>query len=205
VSDTRNSDVPLTGIALGAVALALVVVFAVFLPKAVGDTTDASPITLPKTLPGGYTSAALPEAWKGNSNVAGQEDQIVQQVQAELDFGDSQLKKTTGGSFGNAIYLKDSGQSIFFVQAFRAAGGAVSPGEISDPSKLQQGTSVDQLTTVGDATCIVTGTVATGGQVQPAQTKCQQSDGDLTVQVTAPSVAASDVAKVAALVLDQIN
>ena len=206
MSDTRNSEVPLTGIALGAVALALVVLFAVFLPKATrDDSADASPITLPKTLPGGYTSAAVPAAWKGNTGVAGKEDQIAEQVQSELDFGDAQLKKTTGGSFGNAIYLKGGGQSIYFVQAFRAAGGAVSPGEISDPSKLQQGSSVDQLTTVGDATCIVTGSVAAGGQVQPAQTKCQQSEGELTVQVSAPSVAASDVAKVAALVLDQIR
>jgi hypothetical protein len=205
VSNTRKSDVPLTGIALGAVALALVVVFAVLLPKAVGDTADSSPINLPKTLPGGYVSAALPAAWKGNSSVSGQEAQIVKQVQAELDFGDAQLKKSTGGGFGNEIYLKSGGQSIYFVQAFRASGGAVSPGEISDPSKLQQGSSVDQLTTVGKATCIVTGTVGTGGQVQPAQTKCQESEGDLTVQVTAPSVAASDVAKVADLVLGKIR
>jgi len=205
VSDTRNSDVPLTGIAFGAVALALVVLFAVFLPKAEGDSANTSAITLPKTLPGGYTSAALPAAWKGNPSVAGQEDAIVKQVQAELDYGNAQLKKTTGGGFGNAIYLKDSGQSIFFVQAFRAAGGAVSPGEISDPTKLQPGTSVDQLTTVGKATCIVTGSVASGGQVQQAQTKCQESKGQLTVQVMAPSVASSDVAKVADLVLSQIS
>lgn len=205
MSDNRNSDVPLTGIAFGAIALALVVVFAVFLPKASGDTADDSAITMPKTLAGGYVSANSTDAWKGNSSIAGQEKQVVTEVQAELDFGDAALKKTTGGGFGNAIYVKNAGQSIFFVQAFRATGGALSPGEISDPSKLQQGTSVDQLTTVGDATCIVTGTVATGGQVQPAQTKCQATKGDLTVQVMAPQVATSDVAKVADLVLSKIN
>jgi len=205
VSDTRNSDVPLTGIAFGAVALALVVLFAVFLPKATGDTGNSSAITLPTTLPGGYQSATNPAAWKGNPSMAGQEAQVVKAVQQELDFGDTQLKKTSGGGFGNAIYLKDGGKSIFFVQAFRAAGGAVSPGEISDPTKLQQGSTVDQLVSIGKATCIVTGTVATGGQVQPAQTKCQQSKGELTVQVSAPSIAASDVAKVTGLVLDQIG
>ena len=205
MSDTRNSDVPLTGIAIGAIALALVVLFAVFLPKAVGDTANTSAITLPKTLPGGYESATDTAAWKGNASMAGQEAQVVKAVQEEIDFGNAQLKQTTGGGFGNAIYLKDSGKSIFFVQAFRAAGGAVSPGEISDPTKLQQGSTVDQLVSIGKATCIVTGTVATGGQVQPAQTKCQQSKGELTVQVSAPSIAASDVAKVTGLVLDQIG
>lgn len=204
MSDTRTSDVPLTGIVLGAVALALVVLFAVFLPK-VSDDADASAITMPKTLPGGYQAANSEKAWSGNKNVAGQEAEIVKQVQAELDFGDTQLKKTTDGAFGNAIYLKDGGQAIYFAQAFRAEGGAVSPGEISDPAKLQQGSSVDQLVTVGKATCVVTGTVGTGGQVQPAQTTCQESDGELTVQVSAPAVAASDVAKVAGLVLDQIS
>ena len=103
MSDTRNSDVPLTGIAFGAVALALVVLFAVFLPKAVGDTANASAITMPTTLPGGYKSATDVEAWKGNPSMAGQEAQVVKAVQAEIDFGDTQLKKTTGGGFGNAL------------------------------------------------------------------------------------------------------
>jgi hypothetical protein len=205
VSDTRNSDVPLTGIAFGAIALAIVVLFAVFLPKAVGDTSDTSAISMPKTLPGGYAAANTADAWKGNSSIGSQAAQVVKEVQDELDFGDKQLQKTTGGGFGNAIYIKDAGQSIYFVQAFRATGGALSPGELSDPSKLQQGTSVDQLTTVGDATCIVTGSVAAGGQVQPAQTKCQATKDGLTVQVMAPQVAASDVAKVADLVLSKIN
>lgn len=211
MSNSRTSDVPLTGIAVGAVALALVVVFAVFLPRAVGDDgtggTSNARIALPATLPGGYQSADQVSAWKGaTSGVAGHEDQVVKEVKAELKYGNAALQKTTGGGFGNRIYLKDAGKSIFFVQAFRAAGGAVSPGEISDPSQLQQGTSVDQLLKVGDATCIVTGSVATGGQVQPQQTKCQASKGDdLTVQVTAPAVAASDVAKVADLVLAQIH
>ena len=207
MSKTRNSDVPLTGIAIGAVVLALFVVFAVLLPKAEGDdSVDTTRISLPDSLPGGYKAADMVSSWKGaTSGIAGHEAEVVAEVKAELKFGDAALQKTTGGGFGNRIYLKNGAQSIFFVQVFRAAGGAVSPGEISDPSKLQQGSSVQQLTQVGKSVCIVSGTTATGGAVQPSQTQCQRSEGQLTVQVTAPSVAASDVAKVADLVLAQVR
>jgi hypothetical protein len=206
VSNTRNSDVPLTGIAIGAVVLALFVVFAVLLPKAEGDDANTSRVVLPNSLPGGYLAADQTAAWKGaSSSVAGHEAEVAAQVRSELKFGDSALEKTTNGGFGNRIYLKKGAQAIFFVQVFRAEGGAFSPGEISDPSKLQQNSSVQQLTKVGDSTCIVDGTVGTGGQVQPNQTQCQRTKGGLTVQVTAPSVAASDVAKVADLVLAQVH
>jgi hypothetical protein len=205
VSNNRNSDVPLTGMAIGAVVLALFVVFAVLLPKAEGDDANSSRIVLPNSLPGGYVAADRTEAWKGTSGVAGHEAEVVAQVKSELKFGNAALDKTTGGGFGNRIYLKQGAQQVFFVQVFRAEGGALSPGEISDPSQLQQGTSVQQLTKVGDAVCVIDGSVGTGGQVQPSQTQCQRSKSGLTVQVTAPSVAASDVAKVADLVLAQVH
>lgn len=206
MSKTRNSDVPLTGIAIGAVVLALFVVFAVLLPKANGDDAGGR-IALPASLPGGYVAADQVSAWKGASGVAGHEAEVVAQVKAELTFGDTQLEKTTDGGFGHRIYLKDKGASIFFVQVFRAAGGAFSPGEISDPSKVQQGTTVQQLSKVGKATCILEGQVGTSGTVSASQgqSQCQRSEGDLTVQVTAPGVAPSDVAKVADLVLSKVN
>jgi len=207
VSKTRNSDVPMTGIAIGAVLLALLVVFAVVLPRAVGDTgSSTGSLILPDSLPGGYLAADRTAAWKNASGgVKGHEAQIVAQVKAELTYGDRALSKTSKNAFANRIYLKNDGKSIFFVQAFRSAGGAFSPGEISDPSKLQQGSSVQQLIRVGDAVCIVDGTVGSPGQIEPSQTQCQRSEGDLTVQVTAPQVAASDVAKVADLVLSKVG
>lgn len=210
MSKTRNSDVPLTGIAIGAVALALVVVFAVLLPKAEGDEADTSRIALPSSLPGGYVAADTASAWKGASpTVAGHEAEVAAEVKAELKYGDSVLEKTTGGGFGNGVYLKKTGDSanFFFVQVFRAAGGALSPGEISDPSQSQAGGSAQQLLKVGDATCIVQGVIGSAGQVDASQgqSQCQRSEGNLTVQVTAPSVAASDVAKVADLVLAKVR
>lgn len=207
MSKSRTSDVPLTGIAIGAVLLALVVVFAVFLPRAIGDTgSSTGSLTLPASLPGGYVAADRTAAWtNASSSVKGHEAEIVAQVKAELAYGDKALTKTSKNAFANRIYLKGDGKSIFFVQAFRSAGGAFSPGEISDPMKLQQGSSVQQLLKVGNAVCIVDGTVGNPGQVQPSQTQCQRSEGDLTVQVTAPQVAASDVAKVADLVLSKVG
>jgi hypothetical protein len=207
VSKTRTSDVPLTGIAIGAVLLAVLVLFAVFLPRAIGDSgTGGGAVALPDSLPGGYVAADRTDAWKNASaNVKGHEAEIVAQVKAELNYGDSALTKTSKNAFANRIYLQGGGKAIYFVQAFRSAGGAFSPGEISDPMKLQQGSTVQQLIKIGDAVCIVDGTVGNPGQIQPSQTQCQRSQGDLTVQVTAPQVAASDVAKVTDLVFSKVG
>lgn len=207
MSKTNQSDIPLTGIAIGAVALALVVLFAVFLPKAHGETGSATVnrISLPASLPGGYLAADRVDAWKSaDSQVKGHEAEVVGQVKAELSYGDKQLAKTSSSDYGNRIYLKD-GRSIFFVQVFRAAGGAFSPGEISDPAVSGQGSSVQQLTKVGDAVCIVDGAVTSPGQVQPSSSQCQRSGADLTVQVTSPGTAPSDVAKVADLVFAAVR
>jgi len=208
VSKTNKSDVPLTGIAIGAVALALVVLFAVFLPKAHGEAGESSThqrISLPASLPGGYLAADRIDAWKGaGAQVKGHEAELVGQVKAELSYGDKQLAKTAPADYGNRIYLKN-GQSIFFVQVFRSAGGAFAPGELSDPSKSGEGSSVQQLTKVGDSVCIVDGSVSGPGQVQPSSTQCQRSGDDLTVQITSPGTAASDVAKVADLVFAAVR
>jgi hypothetical protein len=208
VSKTDKSEIPLTGIAIGAVALALVVLFAVLLPKAHGETdSSATPhrIALPASLAGGYLAADRVDAWKdAGAQVKGREAELVGQVKAELSYGDKQLAKTASSDYGNRIYLKD-GKSIFFVQVFRAAGGAFSPGELSDPAKSGEGSSVQQLTKVGDSVCIVDGAVSGPGQVQPSSTQCQRSGADLTVQVTSPGTAPSDVAKVADLVFTTVR
>lgn len=206
MSTTNKSDIPLTGIAIGAVALALVVLFAVFLPKAHGESgSSANRISLPASLPGGYLAADRVDAWKGaNSQVKGHEAELVGEVKAELSYGDKQLAKTASSDYGNRIYVK-GGQSVFFVQVFRAAGGAFSPGELSDPARSGQGSSIQQLTKVGDAVCIIDGAVAGPGQVQPSSSQCQRSGADLTVQVTSPGTAPSDVAKVADLVFAAVR
>lgn len=206
MSKTDQSDIPLTGIAIGAVVLALVVLFAVFLPKAHGETdSSAHRISMPASLPGGYLAADRVDAWKGAAaQVKGHEAELVGEVKSELSYGDKQLAKTASSDYGNQIYLKN-GQSIFFVQVFRAAGGAFSPGELSDPAKSGEGSSVQQLTKVGDAVCIVDGSVTGPGHVQPSSTQCQRSGADFTVQVTSPGTAPSDVAKVAGLVLAAVR
>ncbi|HVX55835.1 hypothetical protein [Nocardioides sp.] len=207
MSKTNRSDVPLTGIAIGAVALALVVLFAVLLPKAHGETSSSTPhrISLPASLPGGYLAADRTDAWKNaGAQVKGHEAELVGEVKDELTYGDKQLAKTAKSDYGNRIYLKN-GQSIFFVQVFRTAGGAFSPGELSDPSKSSEGSSVQQLTKVGDSVCIVDGSVTSPGQIQPSSTQCQRSSDDFTVQVTSPGTAASDVAKVADLVFAKVR
>lgn len=209
MSKTSNSDVPLNGIAIGAVVLALVVVFAVFLPKAHGETSASTStpqqITLPATLPGGYVAADHTAAWKNaGSQVKGHEAELVSEVKDELEYGDQQLAKTSKTDYGNRIYLKN-GQSIFFVQVFRSAGGAFAPGEISDPMKSSQGSTIQQLTKVGSSVCIVDGTVGNPGQVTPSSAQCQRSSGDLTVQVSSPGTAPSDVAKVVDLVFAKVG
>ena len=80
-SENRTST--WVGIALGVVLLGLVAAFAIALPKA-ADAEEPRPpprhLTLPDTLPGGYTAADLPEAFTGE--YAERADEVSEQQQA---------------------------------------------------------------------------------------------------------------------------
>ena len=192
---STNQDVPSTGIALGAIALAVLVVFAVFIPRL--DKGDhaivGGPVKLADTYPGGYIAATLKDAWaNADSSLQSQVDAIVQQVQAEQDYGSKQVATTAGASAVNKIYLR-SGNEIYFVQVFASTGGAFSPGEIADPSTAPSGSAIQQLLKVGDGVCVVDATIGSDGTPAVSQSQCQVTKGSHTVQVMSPSQSADKV------------
>ena len=178
-----NRRVVLPGIILGVVLLALAVVFAIVLPKVHGESSDVS---LPDTLPGGYTATDLEKAYK---NAPDATDEQVQQASATersaRAYGDKALA-ASGAVAATRAYVSKDLSSQLIVQVFRAAGGAFSPFRFTDPKTAQSGQPVERLVSKGDVVCIETGSADGKGGVQPSYVQCQKSDGDLTVQVTTP-------------------
>jgi hypothetical protein len=198
-SDNRTST--WVGIALGVVLLGLVAAFAIALPKAAdADAGDAAveaapgPLTLPDTLPGGYTAADLPEAFTGD--YADRADEIAKAQQAILDHGNKVLADVLGEPAVTRTYASADLHAVF-VQGFRAAGGAFAPDSLPDPASAQ-GQAVPELLSVGDGVCIVTRQASQAGAPldptsPPADAQCQVSEGQLTVQIGAQGLQPEDM------------
>ena len=173
----------LPGVILGVLVLALAAVFAIVLPKVNGESTE---ISLPDKLPGGYTATDLTKAY---ANAPGATDDKVQQASATersaRTYGDKAIA-ASGAVGATRTYVNKDLSSPLIVQAFRAAGGAFAPFQLSDPKSAQAGQSVQRLVRKGDVVCIENGSADGKGNVQPAYVECQKSHGDLTVQVTTP-------------------
>lgn len=175
--------VVLPGVIIGVILLALAVVFAIVLPKATGEH-DA--ITLPDTLPGGYTATDLPAAFEGAQGAeSGQVDAAVRNEKAARDYGNKSLEES-GVNGATRTYVGKDLKTAVIVQAFRAPGGAFSPFQFSDPRTAQAGESVEHLVKQGDSLCIERGQADGKGGVQTSYVECQRSEGDLTIQVTSP-------------------
>ena len=202
-SDGRTSA--WVGIALGVVFLALVAAFAIALPKASdGDEGPSSTegLSLPDTLPGGYTAADLPAAFTGE--YADRAEEVSKTQQAAREHGDQVLADVLGEPAVTRTYASADLHAVF-VQAFRAAGGAFSPDSLPDPATAQ-GQSVPELVSVGDAACIVSRQASQAGaavdeSAPPAYAQCQLSEGQLTVQVGAQGLETDKMVDIADHVL----
>lgn len=195
-SARRTSSSTWIGLVLGVVLLALVIGFAVLLPKASDESTGA--LKLPDTLPGGYTAADLEQAFTGQ--YASKAKTLAAQQRTTKEYGDKVLSDVLQEDAVTRTYASKDLSTGVFVQAFRAAGGAFAPESIPDPAVTQQERTAQELVRQGDAVCIVQWTpVANGSPVDPSAVptfaSCQHSEGDLTVQASAPSMAVADLVK----------
>lgn len=184
--------VPL-GLLLGAVLLGLMAVFAIAIPKLHG-TSD---ITLPDTLPGGYTATDLPGAYK---NVPAQaQPQVATYLKGEqksLAQGNKALKDAYGaGKTRTYVNLTPQSQSSIVVTAFHSDGGAFAPLAIADPSTVAQQGGGDVLVSAGDAVCIQHLAATQTGSTQTAYYECQKSQNGLTVQVTSQAKSLSEAVR----------
>lgn len=176
-----NRRIVLPGVLLGVVLLALFVVFAVVLPKATGETGELS---LPATLPGGYTASDLAAAWKGAPGATEQNiDQAAASERTSRSYGDKALA-AAGVDAVTRTYVGSDYQTYVVVQAFRAPGGAFAPFQFTDPANAESGQEIQHLVKHGDAVCIEFGSADGQGGSQASYVECQKSEGDLTVQVT---------------------
>jgi hypothetical protein len=177
-----NRRIVLPGAVLGVVVLALFVVFAVLLPKANGE----GDLSLPDTLPGGYTATDLTKAYRDAPGATA--DKVAEAAATERSartYGDKVLAASGVEAVTRSYVTKDLATPLV-VQAFRARGGAFAPFQFADPAASQQGQSVERLVKKGDAVCIERGAADGNGGVQASYVECQKSEGELTVQVTSP-------------------
>jgi hypothetical protein len=205
VSARKNTDTILNGVTIGAVVLAVLVLFAVFLPKA-----QASTPSLPDALPGGLVAADLDSAWSSISNdlldSAKQQGYTDDQIQQSLDQYKQQLESDRSSidqAFAKASDVKsvsrmyiDDQLDTYGVQAFRARNAFIAPTPF-------EGGSAD-IKVIDGVTCVLTTSTSSDGTSQTTGTECQVSDGDFTVQVTSADDAAK-VAKVANAALDSLH
>jgi hypothetical protein len=173
--------VVLPGVILGVLVLAVAAVFAVLLPKVNGENDD---LTLPDTLPGGYSAVDLDKTYADAEGATkAQIAEAAAAARTDRSYGDKALDKAGIDAVTRAYASKDL-QNGVFVQVYRASGGSFSPFQFSDPSSAQAGSSVQQLVRKGDVVCIENGAADGKGSIQTSFAQCQKSEGDMTVQVT---------------------
>jgi hypothetical protein len=179
------------GLLLGAVVLALFVLIAVILPKAEGSTS----ISLPKTLPGGYSALdsdrALPSGLNLPDDYLKQQAALVKSIQGDYD-------DTYDEPVAFRAYADSQLQSFAIVTVFDSEGGAFGP---------NFGTS-DQITLkkVDDAVCVTTYQQTQSGTTSttPDTVTCQLPDQERTVQVATSGASVAETAKLTHEVADAL-
>lgn len=184
------------GIAVGLLILTSMVLFAVVLPEATADddTTDAADesltLTLPDTLPGGYSAADLESSFT-EGELAAQAEAIAKQQDGSTAYGNKVLPDVLGTSAVTRSYVVDGTEAVF-VQVIQAEGGAFSPSSLTDPESTD-GAGGITMEKVDDGVCILT--IGSSQQGMPAQTasECQVSRDGVTVQLSSDTVSAEDL------------
>ena len=192
------------GIAIGVLALGLLALFAIVLPKAVGEDDGAARLVLPDTLPGGYAAADDPASFEGG-DYADQADSIAQQEKSNSDYGNRVLPEVLGHAAATRTYVLDGTKAVF-VQVFDAEGGAFAPNSIPDP-EASGGAPANEVTNVGDGVCILSyGQGSTdAGPADPVFSQCQVTRDGRTVQIGASEVDAEDLVATADGLLDDLS
>jgi len=197
VSNEKNasSDIPATGIAIGAVVLALVVLLAVFLPRAQGNGGKPA---LPDALPGlgaVDADATWTDVPAAVTKALKQEGATVKKLRSSLTQlapkSQTSLDQVSDVPSSSRLYVDPNFQTLYSVQAFRTEAGVFAPTPLDESSTMSK---------VGDDLCISTTDSSTGATT----VECQASHNGLTVQVAA-SAAAAKVAKVADDALSAIS
>jgi hypothetical protein len=203
-SRTSSRTSPWAGIAIGVIALGLLAVFAIALPKAVDDEGAAQRLSLPDTLPGGYAAADDPASFAGG-DYADQAESIAKQERSNSDYGNRVLPEVLGHAAATRTYVLDGTKAVF-VQVFAAEGGAFAPNSVPDP-ETAGGAPATEVTNVGDAVCILSyGQGSTGAEpADPVFSQCQVTRDGVTAQIGSSDVDAQDLVGTADDLLDELQ
>jgi hypothetical protein len=203
-SRTSGRASTIVGIVVGTVLLGLMAAFAIGLPKA-ADAEEAEAeveLSLPDTLPGGYTAADLPESF-AEGELAEQAEQIAEQQAQSTEYGDEVLPDVLGHPAVTRSYVVDGSKAVF-VQVFAAEGGAFAPNSLTDPATTGGAGGVT-MESVDGAACILSygqSQSQDGALGDPTSTQCQLSADGLTVQVQSNQVGAEDLAALSHEILE---
>jgi hypothetical protein len=203
---TSSSRTPtVVGIVVGAVLLGLMAAFAIGLPKVV-DAEEAQPdleLTLPDTLPGGYSAADVAASFEGGE-LAAQAEGIAEQQASSTEYGNEVLPEALGHPAVTRSYVLDGSRAVF-VQLIQAEGGALAPNSLTDPESTG-GAGGLTMENVDGAACILSyGQSQGAGLGDPTSTQCQLSEGGLTAQVQSTQVNAEDLVELARAVLESYD
>lgn len=182
------------GLGLGAVVLGLLVVLAVALPKAEGETGTAGAVALPDTLPGGWTATdaldvdALPaEAGIDAEAIQRQADRRAYAEQAYAEVYDEAPTFRT--------YTDDSLAKYALVTVFTGESAAFAPGDPPVDAEAEGlARSTSELVREGDALCSVSYQAVAAGQEagEPTTISCQLPTAGRTVQLQTQGVPVED-------------
>jgi hypothetical protein len=185
MASTPGSGIPsrttVAALVAGLVLLALVVAFAVGLPKASGEPEEggatAQLATLPDTLPGGFVDLAGVGGPQGGDSAA---IDYVNQVLGEV-YPDEPTEFR--------VYVDQERQALLTVTLFAADGGAFfPPNGVADPQALGLDRAPTELVRQGEAVCEASYQsgapgAASGGDEEPLAVSCQQPHDGTTVQI----------------------
>lgn len=191
-------------IAIGAITLGLLALFAIALPKVVDDEGEAVRLVLPDTLPGGYAAADDPATFE-DGDYADQAESIAERERSNSDYGNRILPEVLGHAAATRTYVLDGTKAVF-VQVFDAEGGAFAPNSIPAP-EASGGAPANEVTNVGDGVCILSyGQGSTdAGPADPVFSQCQVSRDGRTVQIGASEVDADDLVATADGLLEDLR
>ncbi|MCY7396976.1 MAG: hypothetical protein LH468_12670 [Nocardioides sp.] len=193
-SSSRRPSARVSAIVLGVLLLVAMAGFAIGLPRLAQDEASSG-VSLPDTLPGGWT--AIERA--GGPDGADDAEFTAQQAQAV-----TYVNEVLGGVYdeptGFQAYVNDARDSLVTVTVFDAAGGAFAPANgVADPALFGLDRAPVELTREGDAVCIAnyqsaaqSGQAPQGDPDQPLSVSCQTTQGAQTVQLGSQGMSVGD-------------
>ena len=195
----RDRTVAVLGAAAGLLALGLVIVFAVVLPKVSSDPAseggDLGEIVLPDDLPGGYQALDTVES-----------DQIpaeqISTLTASQRYADDVLSDLVEAGGASRQYLNEEETAAPTIQVYGAEAGPLIPEQIVDPEVFGLREAPFQVVEGKDVTCIVERSEVDQATQQPlpeprvVNVECQRTGPGLTVRL----VAGTNLGESAALV-----